>query len=172
MLMLERMRPYIRMTGVVAVLLLLLSLVFQPKPIIAAGTPSPTVVGTTVDGAAFDTRAWLGRVVVVNIWATWCTPCIIEMPGFQRFAQAHPEVAVVGLAAESEPAAIARMVQKTGVTYPIVAIGDDVQTAWRVQGLPSTYILDAQGFVQDSVAGAISESELAKRVAAVQQQAR
>jgi thiol-disulfide isomerase/thioredoxin len=165
-LMLERLRPMIRAVGVAAALLLVLSIAFQNKPPLAAGVMAPAVVGTTMTGEPFSLAALRGQQVVVNVWATWCTPCLMEMPSLVKFSEAHPEIAMVGLVAESSAEDAHRLIRKLAVSYPNVQITGAQQSAWHVTGLPSTFVIDEQGMVTSSVAGAITHSQLEDMVVA------
>src|SRR3954463_12795480 len=63
-----------------------------------------------------------GRYVVLNFWATWCVPCIQEIPEIAAFAKAHPEVVVIGVAVDAEDnlAKVKQFAAKTGHDYPLV----------------------------------------------------
>ena len=65
--------------------------------------------------------AWAGRPTLVNLWATWCAPCLKEMPDLQAFAEAQGarRVRVVGIALD-DPAAVAGFLQRHGITYPVL----------------------------------------------------
>lgn len=158
------LRLVIRGVGIVALLaLLVLILVGGGRPL-AAGVSAPRTVGTTIQGQAFDLAAWKGHVVVVNVWATWCGPCLMEMPDFEEESQKWEArgVRFVGLAADSKPEDIPPMVQKLGVTFPIVPISSATQRAWNVTALPSTFVVRADGSVAWSVRGAIHGHDLAE----------
>src|SRR3954464_6653726 len=63
-----------------------------------------------------------GRWVVLNFWATWCVPCIQEIPEIAAFAHAHPDVGVLGVAVDAEDtlARVKQFVAKTGHDYPVI----------------------------------------------------
>ncbi|HXD37842.1 MAG TPA: TlpA disulfide reductase family protein, partial [Rhodanobacter sp.] len=74
-------------------------------PAWSAMPAQPTLQVTTLQGKTFDLAAQRGKWVIVNFWATWCVPCIKEMPDISRFVAAHPNVRAIGLAYEdSDPA--------------------------------------------------------------------
>ncbi len=114
-----------------------------------------TLVGTTLDGASFDLAATRGRPTVVNFFASWCPPCNAEAPDLVAFSAAHPEAVVVGVAVNDQRADTQAFVEKYGVAYPVVydpqgSLGDD----WGVSGIPTTFFLDAQGAIVDTIVGA------------------
>lgn len=114
----------------------------------------------TLDGAAISLAAADEGVVVVNFWASYCKPCIREMPALQRVAEAHPEVRFIGVNALDEPELATELVAQTGVTYEIWldAQGDAMRAA-GVRSLPGTLVLDDGAIVYTKL-GEISESEL------------
>jgi len=95
-----------------------------------------------------------GQVLLVDFWATWCAPCKKEMPGYEALYRRYRTrgFAVVGIAADSDRAAVAKFGRKLGITYPLLINGMDVQR-YGVQGLPTTILVDREGFVCKEVVG-------------------
>lgn len=155
-------RTVIRVVGVAALLALLVIILIGGGQPLGAGTLAPTTRGTTIDGTPFDLQAWRGHVVVVNVWATWCPPCLQEMPGFADAARRWDALGVrfVGLAADSPAEHIPRLVEKLQIPYPNLPIDSATQRAWNATALPSTFILRTDGTVAWSVRGAVHGHEL------------
>jgi thiol-disulfide isomerase/thioredoxin len=153
-----------------AVILWLLAVILRgggdgPLP---QGVTAPPTAGQSLNGAPFDLQAWRGEVVVVNVWATWCPPCVMELPHFAAAARERAgQVRFVGLAAESPIEDVVKMTARFGLPYPIVPIGGATQRAWNARALPSTYILDAHGHVAFSVGGALTRAQLDGAIDAV-----
>ncbi|MBN8717489.1 MAG: TlpA family protein disulfide reductase [Stenotrophomonas sp.] len=87
-----------------------------------AGAPLPAMTLRDVNDAEVDVpRAWAGRPTLVNLWATWCGPCLKEMPDLQAFARTQGDrgVQVVGIALD-EAAAVRAFLPAHGITYPVL----------------------------------------------------
>ena len=90
-----------------------------------------------------------GRWVVVNFWATWCVPCIQEIPEIAEFARTYPRVAVIGIAMDADnPAKVKQFAQKTGHDFPLVLADESVEKQMgEPKALPTTRIYDPSGKV-------------------------
>jgi thiol-disulfide isomerase/thioredoxin len=124
----------------------------------------------TPDGKTVDTNSWRGKVLVVNFWASWCPPCIEEMPTLDQLqAEFLPQnVLFVGIGIDS-PSNIRQFLEMTPVSYPIVIGGLEGSTLSKQLGnaqgaLPYTIIIDAKGKPTSSKLGKISEEELRKAI--------
>lgn len=145
----------------------------QAKQVQAApgeiGSLLPNFSATDLHGRRISSSDLRGKVVLIDIWATWCEPCKKEMPGYQRLADKYGArgFAVVGLKANmmadtEDPLGFAR---KIGVRYPLVAATDDLmQKFGGLEGLPTTLLYDRQGVLRKKVIGfeytEVFESEL------------
>lgn len=125
------------------------------------------------DGTPRSLGQFAGKVLVVNFWATWCTPCREEMPGFVKL-QARWQgrgVQFVGIA-EDDAAKVAEFGRELGVNYPLWLGGGEVMALSRRLGnrlgvLPHTVLLDGQGRVIESRIGIFAEPVLESRLAAI-----
>lgn len=102
-----------------------------------------------------------GRCVVLNFWATWCPPCLHEMPGLQQLADFYDPQSLVVLAVnvKEPPSRIRRFVQSTGLRLPVLLDPEgSVARAWGVKIFPSTVLIDARGQPRHWVRGEVDWS--------------
>jgi thiol-disulfide isomerase/thioredoxin len=136
-------------------------------PARSAMPAQPTLQVTTLQGKTFDLAAQRGKWVIVNFWATWCVPCIKEMPDISRFVAAHKNVTAIGLAYEdSDPADIKAFLAKRPVVYPIaqVTLDKPLKDFDEPRGLPTTYLISPDGKVAKHIVGPVTEASLARLI--------
>ncbi len=144
---------------------------------VAAQTPEvasttaeiPTLKLAAVDGSTYELAARRGKWVVVNFWATWCAPCIKEMPELSALDQKREDLEVVGLAYEEIDAPEMQEFLKTRpVVYPIVILDvynppTDFATP---RGLPMTYLIAPDGKVAKQFLGPVTAEEIETAITA------
>ena len=103
-----------------------------------------------------------GRWVVVNFWATWCVPCIQEIPEIAEFARTYPRVAVIGVAMDADnPAKVKQFAKKTGHEFPLVLADAAVEKQLgEPKALPTTRIYDPSGKVVYDKPGRVTVKSL------------
>jgi len=104
-----------------------------------------------------------GKVVVLNFWASWCPPCRWEMPAFERIWQEYREQDVIflGVAMLDQEDTVRDFIDKVGVTYPIgLDTSGQIQKAYRVLVMPTTYFIDRHGYISRILSGAANEAVL------------
>ncbi|PTR26371.1 thiol-disulfide isomerase/thioredoxin [Luteibacter sp. OK325] len=136
-------------------------------PAMAATAAAPDLKITTLDGKPFDLAAQHGKWVVVNYWATWCVPCIKEMPDISAFVKNHKNVTAIGLAFEDTDAKeIRAFLAKHPVVYPIaqVDVMDPPKAFEPPKGLPTTYLIAPDGTVAKRFVGPVTEQSLGEAI--------
>ncbi len=129
------------------------------------GKTAPAFTLTTLDGKKVSLSDYKGRPVLVNFWATWCGPCKVEMPWFEEFQKQYAAqgLQILGLADDVDAGkdAISKVVQKTGVTYPILLTDGKVQTAYGgLDYLPTSFYVDKAGTIVEETSGLGGKDEI------------
>ena len=154
----------------------------EAKPAVeAAPAPAPQPAGDiarqstpslrvkTIDGRDYDLAAHRGKWVVVNFWATWCSPCLKEMPELSALDAMREHVEVIGLAYEDiEPADMQAFLNKHPVVYPvaIVDVYEPPGDFATPRGLPMTYLLAPDGKVAKQFLGPVTAKDIESAIAA------
>lgn len=126
---------------------------------------------TTLDGQAFDLADERGQWVVVNYWATWCGPCIKEMPELDALDREREDLKVLGLAfEETTPEELKAFLARRPVGYAIAAV--DVYAppkAFAVpKGLPTTHLVGPDGELEKSFLGPVTRADIEAAISAAQ----
>ena len=145
---------------------------FLALALLAAATPAafaataakPALAVTTLDGASFDLSKQNGKWVIVNFWATWCSPCLKELPDISAFVAAHKDkVAAIGLDfEEADKADIEKFLKTHPLSYPVAQVDTDnpPQDFDTPKGLPNTYVIAPDGHVAKAFLGPVTAKDL------------
>jgi cytochrome c biogenesis protein CcmG/thiol:disulfide interchange protein DsbE len=135
------------------------------RPVIT-GSVAPDFEVTAMDGSIETVEQYRGKVVLLNVWATWCGPCLQEMPAMQRLYEALEgtdfEILAVSIDArlgETDVAGRAggnlqAFAQELGLTFPILHNpAGDIQRVYQTTGVPESFVIDRQGVIVKKIAG-------------------
>jgi thiol-disulfide isomerase/thioredoxin len=110
-----------------------------------------------------------GKWLVINFWATWCAPCLKELPELERFYQQNRATAQLwGVTFEdSDKASIVEFVERLGITFPILGYGEDPLTGYgEVRVLPTTFLINPEGLFQHRFEGPITAQDITREIEA------
>ena len=160
--------------GIVAGIVLLLAVVLSAGvhflgdelfPV-SVGSKAPPIVGVTLDSAKREKSLadYKGKVVLLNVWATWCEPCRVEMPSIEKL---HREFGPRGLISVDDPCAECRIlyfVKEFGLSFEVLHDPKQVTTRnYQITGYPETFIIARDGTIRKKLIGASDWSSEANR---------
>lgn len=145
------------------------SKLIDTKPDWAAipGEKAPDFSYTLADGThkLSDLR---GKPVLVNFWATWCMPCIEEMPELEAARRNNPDLVILAVNRNESTEAIAAFAPKVGVSFPLITDRDGaISERYGVINLPTTFFINRDGTIAARHLGALTAARLAERLAEV-----
>ena len=118
---------------------------------IVIGKPFPAFAGRTVGGDAFSLDQWRGKVVLIDFWATWCAPCIAEMPTVKALYDAHHDrgFEVIGVSLDQDKATLQKGITEMGLSWPHLFDGGAWDTLLArkcaVRSIPTTFLIGKDG---------------------------
>ncbi len=123
---------------------------------------------TDAQGKSHSLAGYRGKWVIVNFWATWCPPCLEEIPDLVAIKESRKDIEVIGIAMEFQDARqVMQFAEGMFVNYPIV-LGDRKisESVGRVDGLPTTFIYDPQGKLAQRHVGKITRKQIERLIGA------
>ncbi|PBC79189.1 thiol-disulfide isomerase/thioredoxin [Streptomyces sp. TLI_235] len=142
----------------------------------AARTAAPAISGKTLDGKPTALADFKGKVVVLNIWGSWCGPCRAEGKNLQEVSQKYQDKGVQFLGINTrdvDPANAVRFEQQTGITYPSLYDPDGTEIlrfpkgSLNPQSIPTTIVVDREGRLAARAMRALSTEDLEKMITPV-----
>ncbi len=138
------------------------------RPVVAGG-PAPAFSAFDLEGASRSLADYRGKVLLLNLWATWCTPCKEEMPSIQRLVQevADEDFLVLAVSIDRAPAdddrgnplggRLRRFADSLGLSFTILHDpSGDISTIYRTTGVPESFVVNRQGTIMKKVTGPLA----------------
>ncbi len=137
----------------------------QRLPSMLEGKPAPAFSLVDLDGQPVTLADFQGKPVVLNFWASWCSPCALEHPILLRGAQAYPDVVFLGVLYGDTVAKARVFLKNRGEGYPSLQDPDQhVAIDYGVAGVPETFFIDRAGVVRSKVTGPVNQPTLVSAV--------
>jgi thiol-disulfide isomerase/thioredoxin len=123
---------------------------------------------TAVDGREVDVSKMRGKVVLIDFWATWCGPCVAELPNvLKAYKELHPKgFEIVGISLDSDKEKLESFVKEKGMDWPQFFDGkgwkNEISSNYGINSIPAMWLVDQKGMVIDTAARANLEEKVAK----------
>jgi cytochrome c biogenesis protein CcmG, thiol:disulfide interchange protein DsbE len=128
---------------------------------------APDFTRTDLTGKSLSLKGYRGKLVLLNFWATWCGPCLAEIPTFVTWQNTYGAAGlqIVGVSMDDDSAPVKRAYEKYHLNYP-VAMGDARlgESFGGVLGLPLSYLIDADGRIVDRYQGELDLPQLESKI--------
>ena len=124
-------------------------------------TLAPKLSGDTLSGSKFTNQP--GKLTVVNVWASWCSPCRAEAPTLEEFAIKNPDIQFVGILTRDNLSSAQSFVDRFKISYPTL-VDDAVISSFRgslpANAIPTTLVIDSKGRVAARISGQVTVSTM------------
>ncbi len=137
-------------------------------PALLAGAPAASYAVKTLDGASDSLDRYRGRVLFVNLWASWCAPCRSETPALERLFEENRTrgLVVLGIDQGESAAAAGSFVKEMKLRYPILLDeGEQYGRAYAAIGLPTSLVVDRAGHIVRGIDGEVTLAQMREAVA-------
>jgi thiol-disulfide isomerase/thioredoxin len=132
------------------------------------GKPAPAWKLKDLEGKEVSSAEFKGKVVVVDFWATWCPPCVAEIPGYIELQKKYgPQgFVIVGVSLDQKgPEHVKKFAESKGMNYPLVMGDDEVAAAFGgIEAIPTTFLINRTGQIVHQKTGAMAHDEYEKLV--------
>ena len=144
---------------------------------LSVGSPAPEFRAATLDGAAPGRTKTLadyrGKVVLLNVWATWCGPCRVEMPSIEALHRAYGadglHIVAVSIDDAGQEKAVRDFARELGLTFEILHDPTgDIQKSYQTTGVPETFVIGPDGVIRKKIIGAADWNSPANRALVAQ----
>lgn len=126
---------------------------------------APEIKGTTLQGKVFSFTP--GRVAVINVWASWCSPCRAEEPTLSALAHKYSDVQFIGILTRDNPVNAEAFARKRNTPYPTL-IDDSILIGFRkslpANAIPTTVVIDKSGKVAARISGSVTVASLSQLI--------
>jgi thiol-disulfide isomerase/thioredoxin len=126
------------------------------------GTTAPDFMVTSIYGDSMRLSDLSGRPIMLNFWASWCGPCVEEMPILQAFSERYSnELMILGINADEPREDVLDFVEQNELTFPMLMDPDSrIQDLYRIRAFPTSYFIDQNGIIRAVHIGTLSEALL------------
>lgn len=153
--------------GILGLTAALYYFVASPPPPRAEKAAAPDFTLPDVEGHRVSLSSLRGRVVLLDFWATWCEPCLEELPDLSRFHEAYKNkgFTIVGVSMDAEGVGVVGpFTRQNKIPYPILIANGDLPAGYAIPGFPAAFLIDKEGMIVRRYLGPKSYEELERDV--------
>lgn len=138
---------------------------FKPGMPIKEGVQAPDFTGELIDGTSITLSELQGKPVIINFWATWCGPCVKEMPAFERLKDDFGDkIGIIAVNCGDDAGTVKDFMEENGYTFPVVLDEEySISMLYPTNSIPYTVVVDAEGKVTHISTGALDADTMYER---------
>ena len=138
---------------------------FKPGMPIKEGVQAPDFTGELIDGTSITLSELQGKPVIINFWATWCGPCVKEMPAFERLKDDFGDkIGIIAVNCGDDAGTVKDFVEENGYTFPVVLDEEySISMLYPTNSIPYTVVVDAEGKVTHISTGTLDADTMYER---------
>lgn len=138
---------------------------FKPGMPIKEGVQAPDFTGELIDGTSITLSELQGKPVIINFWATWCGPCVKEMPAFERLKDDFGDkIGIIAVNCGDDTGTMKDFMEENGYTFPVVLDEEySISMLYPTNSIPYTVVVDAEGRVTHISTGALDADTMYER---------
>lgn len=138
---------------------------YKPGMPMKEGVAAPDFTGELIDGTSITLSELQGKPVIINFWATWCGPCVKEMPAFERLKNDFGDkIGILAVNCGDDAQTVKDFVEENGYTFPVVLDEEySISMLYPTNSIPYTVVLDAEGKVSHISTGALDADTMYER---------
>ena len=138
---------------------------FKPGMPIKEGVQAPDFTGELIDSTSIRLSELQGKPVIINFWATWCGPCVKEMPAFERLKDDFGDkIGIIAVNCGDDAGTVKDFVEENGYTFPVVLDEEySISMLYPTNSIPYTVVVDAEGRVTHISTGALDADTMYER---------
>jgi thiol-disulfide isomerase/thioredoxin len=119
---------------------------------------APNFVLYDVKGKAYELKDYRGKVVAINLWATWCPSCVREMPSMQKLGKLlkNKDFIILAINSGESRAIVNKFINENNINFPVLLDDSmEILNSWGISGLPTTLLIDKKGKITYKIVGSI-----------------
>jgi len=132
----------------------------QTEAVVKEQSPAPEVTVNSLKNAPLKLSELKGKVVLLNFWATWCTPCLVELPSLIQLHRDQPNLVILGVSVDEDADAYKSFITRRHIEFTTVRDpSESAAKLFKTEMWPETYIIDRNGYIRSKYVGATDWSD-------------